>query len=78
MTSFPWTTVKRLIYLAPVLGRGMISVKLLFLRVELIERYRRSESIATDITDSIIPDESVASAASSSHPKGKDRGKQTK
>ncbi|KAG2136706.1 nuclear condensing complex subunit [Suillus clintonianus] len=41
-------------------------------------RKRRSESIVTDSTDSIIPDESVASAASSSHPKGKGRGKQTK
>ncbi|KAG1834854.1 nuclear condensing complex subunit [Suillus variegatus] len=41
-------------------------------------RKRRSESIVTDTTDSIIPDESVASAASPSHPKGKGRGKQTK
>ncbi|KAG1823715.1 nuclear condensing complex subunit [Suillus subaureus] len=41
-------------------------------------RKRRSESIATDTTDSIAPDESVASATSSSHPKGKSKGKQTK
>ncbi|KAG1728449.1 nuclear condensing complex subunit [Suillus lakei] len=41
-------------------------------------RKRRSESIATDTTDSIAPDESIASAASSSHPQGKGRGKQTK
>ncbi|KAG1847661.1 nuclear condensing complex subunit [Suillus subalutaceus] len=41
-------------------------------------RKRRSGSIATDTTDSIAPDESVASATSSSHPKAKGRGKQTK
>ncbi|KAG2156923.1 nuclear condensing complex subunit [Suillus bovinus] len=41
-------------------------------------RKRRSDSIVTDITDSIVPDESVASAASPSHPKGKGRGKQSK
>ncbi|KAG1861260.1 nuclear condensing complex subunit [Suillus subluteus] len=41
-------------------------------------RKRRSGSIATDTTDSIAPDESVASATSSSHPKVKGRGKQTK
>ncbi|KAG2090779.1 nuclear condensing complex subunit [Suillus discolor] len=41
-------------------------------------RKRRSESIVTNTTDNIIPDESVASAASPSHPKGKGRGKQTK
>ncbi|KAG2088380.1 nuclear condensing complex subunit, partial [Suillus discolor] len=43
-----------------------------------IPRTRARKSIVTNTTDNIIPDESVASAASPSHPKGKGRGKQTK
>lgn len=45
---------------------------------KLIEWCRRSDSIITDTTASVAPDDSVASAASSSNPKGKGRGKQAK
>ena len=65
-------------HLARVLGKGVISIELNYITSTLIEWRRRSDSIMTDTTASVAPDESVASPASSSNIKGKGRGKQAK